>query len=89
MRQLTIFCIAIILPALAAGQATVISGYAVNGAPPGVYAEPFVPRAISTLPTPWIGRVIDRSWHRRRVSRRSQYVDRTTAVGARRGVISG
>ena len=43
MRQLTIFCIAIILPALAAGQATVISGYAVNGAPPGVYAEPFVP----------------------------------------------
>ncbi|PYX06092.1 MAG: hypothetical protein DMG85_13945 [Acidobacteria bacterium] len=43
MRQLTIFCIAIILPALAAGQATVISGYAVNWAPPGVYAEPFVP----------------------------------------------
>jgi len=43
MRQLTIFCIAIILPALAAGQATVISGYAVNWAPPGVYAEPYVP----------------------------------------------
>ena len=43
MRQLTIFCVAIILPALAAGQATTISGYVVNWAPPGVYAEPFVP----------------------------------------------
>lgn len=43
MRQLSIFCVAIILPALAAGQVTVISGYAVNWAPPGVYAEPFVP----------------------------------------------
>jgi hypothetical protein len=43
MRQLMIFCVAIILPALAAGQATVISGYAVNWAPPGIYAEPFVP----------------------------------------------
>ena len=43
MRQLTIFCVAIILPALAAGQVTVISGYAVNWAQPGVYAEPFVP----------------------------------------------
>jgi hypothetical protein len=43
MRQLTIFCMAMMLPALAAGQATVISGYALNWAPPGVYAEPFVP----------------------------------------------
>jgi hypothetical protein len=43
MRQLTIFCFAIILPALAAGQATVISGYAVNWAPPGTYAQPFIP----------------------------------------------
>ena len=43
MRQLTIFCIAIILPALAAGQATVISGHAVNWVPPGTYAEPFIP----------------------------------------------
>jgi hypothetical protein len=43
MRQLTIFCLAIILPALAAGQATVISGYAVNWAPPGTYAQPFIP----------------------------------------------
>lgn len=42
MRQLTIFCLAIILPALAAGQATVISGYAVNWVPPGTYAQPFV-----------------------------------------------
>ena len=43
MRQLTIFCVAIILPALAAGQETLISGHAVNWAPPGVYAQPFVP----------------------------------------------
>src|SRR6266480_6350602 len=43
MRQLTIFCMAMMLPALVAGQATVISGYAQNWAPPGVYAEPFVP----------------------------------------------
>ena len=43
MRQLTIFCMAMMLPALTAGQATVISGYAQNWAPPGVYAEPFVP----------------------------------------------
>ena len=43
MRQLTIFCMAMMLPALVAGQATVISGYALNWAPPGVYAEPFVP----------------------------------------------
>lgn len=43
MRQLTIFCFAIILPALAAGQATMISGYAVNWAPPGTYAQPFIP----------------------------------------------
>jgi len=43
MRQLTIFCLAIILPALAAGQATVISGYAVNWVPPGTYAQPFMP----------------------------------------------
>ena len=43
MRQLTVFCVAIVLPALATGQATVISGYAVNWIPPGVYAEPFVP----------------------------------------------
>jgi hypothetical protein len=35
--------VAIILPALATGQATVTSGYAVNWIPPGVYAEPFVP----------------------------------------------
>jgi hypothetical protein len=44
LRQLTIFCLAIILPALAAGQATVISRYAVNWAPPpGTYAQPFIP----------------------------------------------
>ena len=43
MRQLTTFCMAIILPALAAGQETLISGHAVNWAPPGVYAQPFVP----------------------------------------------
>ncbi|HMH01563.1 MAG TPA: hypothetical protein VK555_09125, partial [Terriglobales bacterium] len=43
MRQLLIFCLAIILPALAAGQATVISGYTVNWVPPGTYAQPFVP----------------------------------------------
>ena len=43
MRQLTIFCVAIILPALAAGQETLISGHAVNWGPPGVYAQPFVP----------------------------------------------
>ena len=43
MRQLTIFCMAMMLPALTAGQATVISRYAQNWAPPGVYAEPFVP----------------------------------------------
>jgi hypothetical protein len=43
MRQLLIFCLAIILPALAAGQATVIPGYAANWTPPGNYAQPFVP----------------------------------------------
>jgi hypothetical protein len=43
MRQLLIFCLAIILTALAAGQATVISGYTVNWVPPGTYAQPFVP----------------------------------------------
>ena len=43
MRQLTIFCMAIILPALAAGQAIVSSGYVIDS-PPGVYAQPFVPR---------------------------------------------
>ena len=43
MRQLLIFCFAIILPALVAGQATVISGYTVNWVPPGNYAQPFVP----------------------------------------------
>jgi hypothetical protein len=43
MRQLTIFCVAIILPALATGQETLISGHAVNWAPPGIYAQPFVP----------------------------------------------
>jgi hypothetical protein len=44
MRKLTVFCMAIILPALAAGQAAVTSGYAGNWTPPGTYAQPFVPR---------------------------------------------
>lgn len=44
MRQLIILCIAIILPALAAGQAIVSSGYVIDSPPPGVYAQPFVPR---------------------------------------------
>ena len=44
MRQLTVFCIAIILPALAAGQAIVSSGYIIDSPPPGAYAQPFVPR---------------------------------------------
>jgi hypothetical protein len=43
MRQLTIFCFAIILPTLAAGQAIVSSGYVIDS-PPGAYAQPFVPR---------------------------------------------
>jgi hypothetical protein len=43
MRQLTIFCLAIIVPALAAGQAIVSSGYVIDS-PPGAYAQPFVPR---------------------------------------------
>ena len=43
MRQLTVFCLAIILPALAAGQAIVSSGYVIDS-PPGMYAQPFVPR---------------------------------------------
>ena len=43
MRQLTIFYMAIILPALASGQLIVSSGYAIDS-PPGVYAQPFVPR---------------------------------------------
>jgi hypothetical protein len=44
MRQLIILCITIILPALAAGQAIVSSGYVMDSPPPGVYAQPFVPR---------------------------------------------
>jgi hypothetical protein len=43
MRQLTIFYMAIILPALASGQLIVSSGYVIDS-PPGVYAQPFVPR---------------------------------------------
>jgi hypothetical protein len=43
MGQLTIFCLAIILPALAAGQEIFSSGYVIDS-PPGVYAQPFVPR---------------------------------------------
>jgi hypothetical protein len=43
MRKFTIFCMAIILPALAAGQAIVSSGYVIDS-PPGMYAQPFVPR---------------------------------------------
>ena len=43
MRQLTVFCLAIILPALAAGQVIVSSGYVIDS-PPGMYAQPFVPR---------------------------------------------
>jgi hypothetical protein len=44
MRQLRILCITIILPALAAGQAIVSSGYVIDSPPPGTYAQPFVPR---------------------------------------------
>ena len=44
MRKLTMLCVTIILPALAAGQAIVSSGYAIDSPPPGVYAQPFVPR---------------------------------------------
>ena len=44
MRQLTVFCLAIILPTLAAGQAIVSSGYVIDSPPPGAYAQPFVPR---------------------------------------------
>ena len=44
MRQLTIFCMTIILPALAPGQAIVSSGYVIDSPPPGAYAQPFVPR---------------------------------------------
>ena len=43
MRKLTIFCVAIILPALAAAQAIVSSGYVIDSPPPGTYAQPFVP----------------------------------------------
>jgi hypothetical protein len=44
MRQVTIFCVAIILPALAAAQVIVSSGYVIDSPPPGAYAQPFVPR---------------------------------------------
>ena len=44
MRQLRMLCITIILPALAAGQAIVSSGYVIDSRPPGTYAQPFVPR---------------------------------------------